>query len=699
MVRDVATDMQTLPALARPDNQSVGVVTMHPQALAKSYHPQTVLDRVGLRQVGSRPSSIRPEKWKRQNEPTTTATTDLFVAGKVESFEYWARLLAAGGGQLPAQIQRIEMVRSLSIDDRLRDIPTDLPQPEPLVLEVVLHVSDSPREDFVLSGFENFVNTLGVLADFDRRIYAGGLCFIPVEILSDRVRQLAEFSFLRVARPISGLRDISPIERAVPQPSLPESPLPSEGPVDPDLRIAIFDGGLDKSTPLSRWARSFDGQGVGSTTPGLTAHGSAVTSAALFGTLDPGEPAPTPYASIDHYRVVDKKSEDDPYELYDVLKRIEAVLRERRYEFISLSIGPALPIENDEVHPWTALLDDLLSDGHTFASVAVGNNGKNLPVEEARILVPSDSVNALSVGSADTVKDGWARADYSAIGPGRQPGRIKPDVLSFGGTQREPFIVYDAYDAPLIAAICGTSFATPAAVRIAAGLRAHFGGRLSSLALKSLLIHSAQRSDHDPSEVGWGRIPTDLQDIVVCDGDTIRVLYQGELPPSQYLRAPVPLPDEQLTGIVEIKATFCYATPVDPQDPSSYTRSGLDVTFRPHALRFTNDRSPDPAPKPFFRRTKFDTEEMLRQDGQKWETTLHATKKLRGSSLHIPVFDIHHNARLAGGATQTAETMKYALVVTVRSVKTSDLYEKVATQYAGRLEALQPLVEVPIRIR
>ena len=51
---------------------------------------------------------------------------------------------------------------------------------------------------------------------------------------------------------------------------------------------------------------------------------------------------------------------------------------------------------------------------------------------------------------------------------------------------------------------------------------------------------------------------------------------------AQYLRAQIPVPKEAMTGLVAIRATFCYATRTDPQDPSNYTRSGLDVVFRPH---------------------------------------------------------------------------------------------------------------------
>jgi hypothetical protein len=179
----------------------------------------------------------------------------------------------------------------------------------------------------------------------------------------------------------------------------------------------------------------------------------------------------------------------------------------------------------------------------------------------------------------------------------------------------------------------------------------------------------------------------------------VRVLYQGELSPSQYLRALIPIPiGEYLAGLVTIEATFCYATPIDPQDPGSYTRSGLEITFRPHAGSFSREDATVPRPRPFFRKSEFDVEQALRTDAQKWETTLHASQRFRGTSLLNPVFDVHYNARASGGAAREAKRIRYALVVTVRSPRTPDLYDTILRAYAGQLEALLPIIDIPVRV-
>ncbi len=82
MVHDAGVTLGALPNTACPRNEAVGVVTLHPQWMAKSYHPQQLLDEYQLRQVGSRPVRVQPEKWTRQADPELTASTELYLAGK-----------------------------------------------------------------------------------------------------------------------------------------------------------------------------------------------------------------------------------------------------------------------------------------------------------------------------------------------------------------------------------------------------------------------------------------------------------------------------------------------------------------------------------------------------------------------------------------------------------------------------------------
>ena len=76
--------------------------------------------------------------------------------------------------------------------------------------------------------------------------------------------------------------------------------------------------------------------------------------------------------------------------------------------------------------------------------------------------------------------------------------------------------------------------------------------------------------------------------------------------------------------MVEIAATFCFATSTDPQDPLNYTRSGLEVRFRPHDGKRKDPRQIHADASYFFQAKDVSVEEAdLRADAHKWETTLH----------------------------------------------------------------------------
>lgn len=700
-VRSAASALESLPDLACPHDEAVGVVTMHPQAIAKSYYPRRLLNEYGLRQVGSRPTVVTPDAWTKKEEPVSSHTTDLYVAGDRASFAEWAADLETGAAGMSAvreDIQRLEDVRAPAAEERIRLPRNEISADERITLEVVLHAHDTTADEYIIGAFARYAASLGVEALTRRRLFAGGLCFMPVQLVASSLDDLAKFAFLRMARPVPRLRGITPIERATPQPTLPAAPLPFDEPLDKDLRIAIFDGGIDASSQLTRWTTLHDPPGIGPPAPELLEHGHNVTSAALFGSVVPGDPSPQPYAYVDHYRVLDANSNGDPLELYDVLSRVQTVLQNHRYEFFNLSLGPVCPVEDDEVHPWTAVLDEYLADGLAVGTLAVGNTGLSPDPVESRIQVPADCVNALAIGASNSVRAGWSRADYSSVGPGRSPGVVKPDAVDFGGEAREPFMVYDPTHAPRVAWTQGTSFAAPSTLRRAAGIRAHFGDRLSPLAIKALLVHTAGCDGQPRAEVGWGRIQEEIADIVVCPDGAVRVVYQGELTPSHYLRALIPLPDSPLHGRVTIKATLTYATATDPEDPGNYTRSGLDVTFRPHSQRFAEESSVDPKSASFFKRGAFDPEHQLRSDALKWETVLQREQGFMATSLHQPVFDIHYNARAGGAPTKSAERIRYALIVDVASRNTTDLYDQVVQAYIGRLEALRPRIDVPVRL-
>lgn len=698
MVSRAVKAIDALPPEACPQDNAVVAITLNPEYIAKSFFPMELLDAVGLQSVGSRPKRVTPEKRSRNREPVEALTTELFVMGKRSAFRNWSARLpdwamsARGAKDLVA----IEAVSAPSEKQKIKGV---LPKQGDLVLEVVLHTDELAGEAATLKAFAAYLETLGIADAIDRRFYAGGLCFAEIEAPAEHAVDIARFSIVRALRAMPRLRMLRPTFKAASVPGQAIA-LPTQGPVNSSIRVAVFDGGLPDQHPLTQWARPIAGAGVGPPIPDYLEHGVWVTSALLFGHIDPTKPLPRPYASLDHYRVVDDAPGQNARELFEVLGRIKGVLDRRDYDFINLSLGPQLPIEDDDVHAWTAVLDEKFSKRDMLASIAVGNDGEgDAQLGLNRVQVPSDCVNAIAFGSCDSPEAGWRRAAYSSIGPGRSPGLIKPDLVEFGGSMQRPFLAVGLAEPVALTPTGGTSFSAPSGLRQGIGVRAHFGADLSMLAIRALLIHTCEEAEHDRGEIGWGRVARSLEDIVLCDDDCVRVVYQGAISPAKYIRAAIPMPAGDIEGKVTITATLCYATAVDPHHPGNYTRAGLEPTFRPHSdMRKNPSTQVHANSKSFFGKARRgQNEEELRRDAWKWENCQHGSVTLLGRSLKNPVFDIHYNARLEGHDHAPAEKLRYALVVTLKAKRIADLYDRVVRRYATQLEALRPIIDIPVR--
>lgn len=698
MLNNVVTMLESLPAEACPNEKAVATLTLNPEYIAKSYYPTDLLRAVGLEAIGSRGRRVTPEKKSLGRTPEEVNTTELFLLGTRASFKKWAAEIGNwteyNDGAM--QIMSIEEVSVPTPEEKIKSITVNEKR---IVYEIVLHASEQRSEASYLTKFRSYLRRLELDATFTRRFYAGGLCFLELEAPSELAEKIAEFSLVRVVREMPALRLLRPTIRAMGMDGIKVS-LPNVDPVSKLTKVAIFDGGIPINHPITRWARPIDVPGIGNSVDELLEHGVGVTSAFLFGHIDPHKPLEIPYSNVDHYRVLDDVPGRNPFELYEVLERIDNVLKSKEYDFVNLSLGPRLPIEDDDVHAWTAVLDEHLAAGSTLAVIAVGNDGeRDAAVNLNRVQVPSDCVNALAIGACDAPDKIWERASYSSIGPGRSPGLIKPDLVEFGGSIQRPFLVLDKDSGDQLVPTGGTSFAAPSTLRMATAVRAHFGDSLNALAIRTLLVHTAESTGIPSYEIGWGRLARQLDDLVVCQDNVMRVVFQGWISASKYIRAPIPLPLRQLPGMVKIKATLCYATSVDPHHPNNYTRSGLEVTFRPNSNTRKDPSSLHASTKSFFGKAqKGLTEEELRRDAWKWENCLHAENRYRGTTLHDPVFDIHYNARMEGHNDTKSQMLQYALIITVEAPKVKDIYNEVVRKYAGQLETLVPVVDIPVRI-
>lgn len=676
------------PAVLKPRGESVAKFMLHPAFLAKSHHPNNLLNASGLRCIGSRSAYIVPRKvtGPRQKSGEALFTAALYVAGTEQSFNRLSDMLQSS--RTPQTHQkafcRFELMQQFTAQDKNLSGESKANMP---LLEVMLHAS--VQEADIVKAFELYTKSLGGVAEISRALAVSGLTFIPVRISAEAATDLAAFQFVRAVRVMPSLRIGG---REMRSSSVAAPALPSKPAIDTSLKVAVFDGGIGH-TDLSPWVKETVLPGAEETSAAYLNHGNAVTSSVLFGPIDEAATEfARPYANVHHYRCISPglqaPSGVPDADLYDVLKHIDAVLKNEKPHFVNLSIGPYMPMDDDEVHPWTALIDSHLASGDILAAVAVGNDGEKV-WPDSRVQPPSDMVNALSVGACDVTGDTWTRAPYSSHGPGRSPGMVKPDGVGFGGSESEPFVVYNALTGQY-ACTTGTSFSSPATLRTAIGVKVSLNSPLSVLAVRALMSHHAMRpKDMLMSHVGHGRFPQSVEEVLTCDDNEVRVIYQGTLQAGENLRALIPFPTLPLKGKVTLRATLCFASHTDPEHAVNYTRAGLTVLLRPKKAKTET--------MTFFSSSKMYTSELeARTDDQKWETTLKHEHRFNVDTLDDPIFDITYGAREDGQSVdnKSLPPLPYAMVVTVSAQDTPGVYNNIRQRY----QTLQP-VEVREEVR
>lgn len=664
-------EVNSISDLAKPNGRSVAKITLHPSYLAKSYYPVSLLRQFGLLDLGSKASRVTPRKQTLKKPKENLETACLYVAGTTSSFSSFKSHLESG--EMPSGVKndiiKIEELNYFSPREKLKSITNNNQERK---IEVVLHTPHGNSE--ILDSFYEFSKTCDIDIDMDRRISNGGLTFLPIFGNEQGANKIAEFTFLRALRDMPSLRLHEPtITRSTISSSAPI--LPTEEALNKDINVAVFDGGIGTNT-IDKWCNETIYNTGHRTAPELLMHGSEVTSTLLFGvpSKNNNTPMPTPYCNVDHFRVLDTVSGQDP-DLFDVLIRIKEALSKKHYHYLNLSLGPRLPIEDDDVNVWTSTIESFLAKGNTLATVAVGNDGE---LEgQNRIQPPADLVNALAVGASDSTSSNQTRAKYSCIGPGRSPGVVKPDGLTFGGSEKEPFRVFSPFSNSIIGT-AGTSFASPLTLRTAIGVSSSLSQEISPLTSKALVIHNIKKTSLNKIEAGWGMFNNDVDEIIHCNDNQATIIYNGELDSSQHVRVPIPFPDIELKGDVTLKATFCFSSSVDPEHPVNYTKNGLIATFRPKGLVEPKNT------KSFFSlKNLYTTEQDSRADAHKWETTLHHEQVYRKSTLDNPCFDIVYQSRDGGKPTEKehSEPLQYTLIVTLTVNNTPEVYNAIVQKY------------------
>lgn len=683
----VAAWARGLPGGACPDGYVVIEVVLHPDRLARANFPRHFLRYLKLSVLGSHKFKVRPKRAfhaaggpmtkdlslprrqkrfilnRRESPSAARRTISLYVAGKKEDLAAVAQKFRDIWPDSPAsrQMACLETVNPLDAASLIKtsgDSETDS-------FEVALHLLPEADSDFPLAAFCVYAGEAGFTAHREHGLKAGGLVFVPVHGPRAGLLRLAQFVFVREIKEAGRMRSLTPPREAAGGEASSAPALPDQGPESTGPKVAILDGGLPDEHLIGPWLNKYVKTNIEvSDIKGGPEHGLSVASSFLFGPLPEEGPAARPLAPVNFYRVLDEGgSNENGLIMYKTLENIQKALADGPYEFVNISLGPDLPIRDDTVHAWTAVLDQMACDGKIFFTLAVGNNGRrDRGSGAARIEAPSDCVNAVGAGAADSRGPKWNRAAYSAVGPGRGPALVKPDLLAFGGWPPDYFRTLAPGSQVAVANQLGTSFASPYLLRSAVGLRVMGGDELSLLSIKCLLIHYADRSGHSHNEVGWGRAPV-LDDFEARRPGNRPLIFQGELSPGNFMRADLPKPTDGGSTSVKIKATFCYSPPVAPHDPSAYTQAALDICFIPDS-NAPPDEEGRPPSRPFFDADGGELDENQDAEAVLWATVKSNANDLPKKIMASPCFDIRYVDR---SAAADARPVVYGLVVTMES--------------------------------
>jgi hypothetical protein len=594
-------------------------------------------------------------------------------------------------------------------------------------------------QDAAFDKWSNFIGSLGGEVDVKYRREVGDLTFVPIALVAELADEAARFNLLRALRPMPKLRSWHRIARTSGSRKL---PVPPKDMSTVDSRpVAVFDGGVDVTIPaIGQFVKVVDESPL-PPDPDMNEHGTMVTAALLFGHLK-SDVLPMPISPVDHFRIYPPPPMSTWDEsLYWILDRIDERVRKGNYAAVNLSIGPDRSVdEDDEPDRWTATLDTLAAETGVLIAVAAGNNGEqDKALGFNRVLVPADMANGMSIGAcrAHESSQRTMRARYSAVGPGRPGKMIAPTGVCFGGQVGKrggPIKGSDAFQTvglggEMVTAQ-GTSLAAPLAMRGMLELAAVLGQpRATAQTLRVFAAHFALRFErHRQLELGHGRFLESYSNIWQCGPNEVTVLYEDSLARGEPVGVSIPLP-EGIDPNAELQLTWTigYQTRIHPSDSAEYTRSGVELVFRPHARRVTvYDAKTDEnlgvfdldadqeslaalASKQGLSigtaavadsrwRKQWKNENALRGAG-KWETLSRGTLIAPAASFNKPRLDIVHLARESGrliSRYQNEPALAVSMLVTIAGPPAAALYDSVRQQFPMLVEINQA-VTLPVR--
>ena len=299
-------------------------------------------------------------------------------------------------------------------------------------------------------------------------------------------------------------------------------------------------------------------------------HGTEVTSLIVDGpTLNPHLDDGCGRFRVRHFGVA-KHGRNSSINLIRAIRDI--VLSNKDIKVWNLSLGSEIETYFNAISPEAAILDQLQYE-NDIVFVISGTNCDGKKKDLPRVGAPADSINSIVVNS---VLFSGSPATYSRRGPVLCFFN-KPDVCAYGGDEQDPITVFSPGG---IRKESGTSFAAPWITRKIAYLI--YVLKFSREVAKALIIDAACGWDTDTRQqnlLGFGRVPTQIKDIIGTPEDEIKFTMQGTVETYETYAYTIPVPFHNDKFPYIAKATLCYFPRCSRNQGVDYTDTELDIHF------------------------------------------------------------------------------------------------------------------------
>lgn len=349
----------------------------------------------------------------------------------------------------------------------------------------------------------------------------------------------------------------------------PSIPMPTNEPI-----VGVIDTCFDSENAyFSEWVEYHDelDPQIGTTLEDRI-HGTEVTSLIVDGpTLNPALDDDCGRFRVRHFAVA-RSGHNSSFTVMKMIRNI--VASNPDIKVWNLSLGSCLESPENIISTEASMLDKLQNE-YDIVFVVAGTNKtrEDSLTKPKRIGAPADSINSLVVNATSILKE---PASYTREGPVLNFFR-KPDISCFGGDATEQMAAWSPQGVNLTT---GTSFAAPWITRKMAYLIyvMHFSRETA----KAMLIDAAsgwEKISADNIKVGYGIVPTKIEDILTTPSNEIRFILEGTITSFETYNYRIPVPMVNGKYPYMARGTLCYFPKCNARQGVDYTSTELDFHF------------------------------------------------------------------------------------------------------------------------